>query len=676
MKRLLCLLVVFACVMAYARADVGKRWITFDTLAAQKYVLISDGWHFREADEPSMALPSYDDSQWPIVNSMLRLDQKPSQRPKFNSVGWFRFHFVTDSSIVNKPLAIILDHFGASQVFLDGHLIKSFGKISDKAHSEYYSPLEPFTLAVGSVGEHVIAVRYAYYDAQQNYRRLNRKMAGFDIAIGLADNVITAHTAGVVWLNSSLCFLFGLFLALGLAHLFLYLYYRADRSNLYFSFFCFSISAFFFWAWLTGVANNASTALSGAFAGGISASLICMSLSGFINNLFSTTQRRFHYVAAACILGPVALYLHIFWGYLFYMGIIAFVMLEALVLTAKAMYRRQKGARIIGAGILAFSLFVLYAVLHLLIFDRMPFDSAGAGQVFGNALELTALLSIPVSMSLYLAWNFAHVNKELKANLAQVKSLSQKTIEQEQERTRMMENRKAELEKEVEVRTAEIVRQNQALAQEKMKSDSLLLNILPAEVAEELKEKGHSEAKLFQNVSIMFADFVHFTTIAERMSPQRLVDELHVCFKAFDEILSKYGVEKIKTIGDAYLAVSGLPVPDEAHAVKLVEAGLEILRFMEGRKKQLGEATFDVRIGIHSGSVVAGIVGIKKFAYDIWGDAVNTAARMEQTSEPGKINISQATCDLVKTEFLCTHRGMIPAKNKGELAMYFVEGRL
>ena len=159
------------------------------------------------------------------------------------------------------------------------------------------------------------------------------------------------------------------------------------------------------------------------------------------------------------------------------------------------------------------------------------------------------------------------------------------------------------------------------------------------------------------------------------MTHQELVNELDECFKAFDNIIGKYNIEKIKTIGDAYLAVSGLPAPQVYHAENIVMAALEISAFMQERNKKLGDKTFRMRIGIHSGNVIAGIVGLKKFAYDIWGDTVNIAARMEQNSEPGKINISEATYELIKYKFNCTYRGEIEAKNKGKLGMYFVDGQ-
>ncbi len=214
-------------------------------------------------------------------------------------------------------------------------------------------------------------------------------------------------------------------------------------------------------------------------------------------------------------------------------------------------------------------------------------------------------------------------------------------------------------------------RSNILLSKEKKRSDDLLLNILPAEVAEELKDNGTSAAKQYEEVSVLFTDFVNFTGTAEKLSPQALVKELHECFSAFDAIMERNGLEKIKTIGDAYMAVCGLPLTDERHAQRTVQAALEIRDFIAERAKR--ERAFQIRIGVNSGPVVAGIVGVKKFAYDIWGDTVNTANRMESAGEAGKVNISESTYELVKDDFQCTPRGKVMAKGKGEVEMYFLE---
>ncbi len=250
-----------------------------------------------------------------------------------------------------------------------------------------------------------------------------------------------------------------------------------------------------------------------------------------------------------------------------------------------------------------------------------------------------------------------------------------------EDNVKQMENLKSAFDAEQRRKEAELLRvkadeleaKNRIIEEEKRRSDELLLNILPEEVAEELKQKGSADAKLFNNVTVMFTDFKSFTNISERLSPQQLVDELHECFKAFDEITSRHNIEKIKTVGDAYLAVAGLPVPDECHAENMLKAALEIRDFMLQRKKNLNEQTFEVRIGLHSGSVVAGIVGVKKFAYDIWGDTVNTAARMEQYGTEGEVNISEATYRLVKHKYSCITRGEIEVKNKGLMQMYYVK---
>ncbi len=221
-----------------------------------------------------------------------------------------------------------------------------------------------------------------------------------------------------------------------------------------------------------------------------------------------------------------------------------------------------------------------------------------------------------------------------------------------------------------------VYRQRNRIAREKKRAEELLLNILPEEVARELQEKGSADAKMIDEVTVLFSDFKGFTQASEKVSPRELVAEINECFSAFDQIMTKYGVEKIKTIGDAYMAAGGLPTPNLTHALDVVHAALEMQQFMLDRKKSRDlsdKLNFEIRIGVHTGPVVAGIVGLKKFAYDIWGDTVNTASRMESSSESGKINISGTTYEKVKGHFVCIHRGKIQAKGKGEINMYFVE---
>ena len=220
-----------------------------------------------------------------------------------------------------------------------------------------------------------------------------------------------------------------------------------------------------------------------------------------------------------------------------------------------------------------------------------------------------------------------------------------------------------------------IQRTKKIIEEEKHRSDSLLLNILPEETAQELKEKGNVAAKQFNAVTVLFTDFKGFTQYSENLSPQALVETLGTYFSKFDEIVERHGLEKIKTIGDAYMCAGGLPFPSEDHAHKMIQAAFEIAEFVDQTKKDVAasEMNFDIRIGINTGPVVAGVVGTKKFAYDIWGDTVNVASRMESMSEPGKINISENTYALIKDDFDCEYRGEIEAKNRGKLKMYFVQ---
>ncbi|TPV32815.1 tetratricopeptide repeat protein [Paucihalobacter ruber] len=218
-----------------------------------------------------------------------------------------------------------------------------------------------------------------------------------------------------------------------------------------------------------------------------------------------------------------------------------------------------------------------------------------------------------------------------------------------------------------------IKKTNKIISNEKERSDKLLLNILPEKTAQELKDHGRVKAKRFDSVTVLFSDFKGFTHYAENLEPEELVNTVDYYFSKFDEIVEKYGLEKIKTVGDAYMVAGGLPFVTEDHAIKMTKAAFEMVAFVNSSKESnLTSASFDIRIGINTGPVVAGVVGSKKFAYDIWGDTVNIAARMETNSEPGKINISENTYHIIKSEFSCSYRGELEVKNRGKLKMFFV----
>jgi len=218
---------------------------------------------------------------------------------------------------------------------------------------------------------------------------------------------------------------------------------------------------------------------------------------------------------------------------------------------------------------------------------------------------------------------------------------------------------------------------NLKIQQEQEKAEKLLLNILPFKIAQELKEIGQVAPKHFDLASILFTDFTGFTLKCEKLGTEEIVNELNFWFMKFDNIIEKYGLEKIKTIGDSYMCAGGIPIENPEHPVDIVLAALEIIQCLKHYnylKTQNGEEPWTLRIGLHSGDVIAGIIGDKKFAYDVWGDTVNVAARLEHEGQDMKINISEATYLLIRQYFDCTYRGKIEAKNKGKIDMYFVDG--
>jgi len=211
------------------------------------------------------------------------------------------------------------------------------------------------------------------------------------------------------------------------------------------------------------------------------------------------------------------------------------------------------------------------------------------------------------------------------------------------------------------------------IQKEKKRSENLLLNILPAETAKELKQNGKVDAVKSASVTVLFSDFVDFSYQSEQIEPEKLVRGIDFYFKAFDEIITKYRLEKIKTIGDSYMCASGLPTPNKDHALNMVKAAKEMVSFVERAKNlENGLPHFEMRIGIHTGPVIAGIVGIKKWQFDIWGNTVNIASRMESASKPGRINLSETTYQEIKEHFPCEYRGEIKVKNGGSFKMYFL----
>jgi len=279
-----------------------------------------------------------------------------------------------------------------------------------------------------------------------------------------------------------------------------------------------------------------------------------------------------------------------------------------------------------------------------------------------NASQIgTALTGILLSMGLGLRM------RQLQQELADKQIVDERLrTEHEREKRELIEEQSRGLEAKVLERTAELVATQE-------KSEALLANILPQAIIEELRANGQSEPRRHEEVSILFTDFSGFTEAVSTIPAKRLVQELDEIFRGFDDIIAAEGLEKIKTIGDAYMAAAGLPVPAEDHAVRCVRAGVALTQFIETRNKS-SAMKWGLRVGVHSGAVVAGIVGKNKYAYDVWGDTVNIASRLESAGEVNRVNISAYTFELVRKFFDCEYRGKLAAKGKGEIDMYFVLG--
>ncbi len=220
-----------------------------------------------------------------------------------------------------------------------------------------------------------------------------------------------------------------------------------------------------------------------------------------------------------------------------------------------------------------------------------------------------------------------------------------------------------------------LAEKNVIIEEEKERSEKLLLNILPQFIAQELKEKSKVTTRRLKEVTVLFTDFINFSKISKELRPEELIEALDECFRAFDQIISKYNIEKIKTIGDSYMCAGGVPVANQSHAQDAINAALDMVSFLNEwnhQREKSGKVRFDARIGIHTGPIISGVVGMKKFAYDIWGDTVNVAARLESQSEAQRINISRATYELVKDQYEFEKRGSMKVKNMNEMEMYYV----
>lgn len=629
---------------------IADQSLTFNSKEKEKVL-----YRYKNADDPSFADPLYGDTSWQKRRSFFSYDDLMAGKSG-KGVAWFRVRLKADEALSKKTMGMKFTGAGAMEVYLDGSLLYRAGNFDTGGKHFYYAlSSQPVFFSLPDTNVHVMAIRYENNDAKIN----DEEMWGLGTTIATANNIYKSGRGGM-WVASWFLITLGtVFFTLFLMHFLMFLFYRGDYSNLYFALFTLSLSVLLYYV---------HYAYSSIFPIGSKPSTLIVSnativsttaLSAFIAALFS---RRKIFLKIILLLGAVTVivsYIDLQIESDFSSVMVGVLMLlsvgYALIMIIIAMVKKKPGAFILGSGIIIFfAIWITFVIMGYLGLLTHVNNTLGA-------VMTLSIISIPLSISAFLAWRFAYTSKNLSKQLTNVETLSA-------EKQSILENQNAHLENEVAIRTHQI-------AEEKKRSDDLLLNILPEEVAEELKLNGHSKAHRYDEVSVLFTDFVNFTQISEQLGVEELLDELNINFTTFDKIMEKHGLEKIKTIGDAYLAVCGVPVANEQHAKNAVNAALEILEFVQKRKQEAPYG-LDIRIGINSGSLIAGIIGVKKFAYDIWGDTVNTAARMEQNSEAGKINISESTYALVRNDFICTHRGKLKAKGKGEMDMYFVEQSL
>lgn len=644
--------------------------------SASDTLLVSDGslntqnerWEIIIGDDEAYSKTEYEGAS--ISVSKTHYWPEDSLYAHLKPTAWMRRWFRLDKKKVDKTMALEFGGFGIADIYIDGKYIGSIPERFSARQKKEYVRMDdyPVFFTLPDTMAHLISVRY------ENAAALDKNSHaswGFSMRIREADDFFRNRNETLKVVSVIMLPVGSIFATLFLLHILLFFFYRKDISNLYFALFNIGSTVLIFTIYLGGVYDfGMEQTYVSTIVITVASALACYSISAFATHLFSRRKWFLWVIAAASLLLAIA---SVFFydaktetyveGGLAGLGILTSIYVAIIFITA--IIKKVKGSWILGGGILFTIFFVFSTMFMAFISDGDLTTESNVLGIFLLTISILAVFSIPLSISTFLAWRYASTSKNLQVQLENVAALSEQTIRQEREKQHILQNQKIELEKQVAERTEEIVK-------EKQKSDDLLLNILPQEIADELKAKGESKAQHYEMASVLFTDFVNFTTIASKLSAEELLNELNINFTAFDRIMEKYGLEKIKTIGDAYLAVCGLPVPNERHAQNTIMAAQEIIAFVQQRKAKEPDG-FDIRIGINSGPLVAGIIGVKKFAYDIWGDTVNIAARMEQNSQPGKINISENTYRLVKEDFYCTPRGKISVKGKGEMEMYFVD---
>jgi class 3 adenylate cyclase len=563
---------------------------------------------------------------------------------------------------------MLMRHHGASEVYHNGMLIKQNGEIREGENNDRNTDPAylPVSLHFGSDSEQLIAVRYANENAKSFYEKYNTEVGGFSMSL-MDDSAMRQTLVGTSLGVNLIIILTSIFLVLGGLHLLLFLFFRENLSNLYYSIFSILFALVILTTYFqTSSLFNPAFVLGYGFYLSLMIPVVFFSLEMLVYNILDKSIPKIVWISGGmAIILMVLMYLSYDWVNAVLGGFILLIFIDIFRVVIRAMIKKVNGAWIVGTGIIFFILFISFIIIIAMWQGSYAIQGGSAITIIVSLMFILAIVSIPLSMSLYLARDFAKTNKNLKLQLENVKVLSAKTIEQEKEKQRILEGQKEKLEQMVDERTRE-------LADEKEKTEQLLLNTLPLKVVNDLKANGKTEPENFEDVTVYFSDIVGFTKISSQLEPAKLIHELNDIFTAFDDIMERNHCERIKTIGDAYLAVCGMPERNPNHAYHMSKAALEIREFLKERNKG-SEIEWKIRIGLHSGKVVGGVVGVKKYIYDVFGDTINTSSRMESNSEAMKINISEVTHSLIKNKFSFTEREPMEIKGKGLMKMYFLD---
>lgn len=700
--------------------------IAADSLANNRVVGTETWWKFRTGDNLAYTLPTLNDSNWRVLPTMLALDTLADDF--WSGLGWFRLVLEVDSSLYNTTVAVVMNHFGASELYCDGRLVNRFGIVSADATLEkaFHTQARPVPLFLDSSPCHVLALRYS--DAR--LRTLNNRYGqglkgtlGFSFAMGESASRLQRYAADRTVTIIFAMVPIGILILLALLHYAMYVYVQSNKTNLYLAVFSVMLAGvcFSYYARLY-LHTTRERLVWNEIAFVVALAMVILSLSAALYTIVyeQPLRHRLWFVvpsAVGLVIGRFILPISS-WNVLL-LVVVTVQFAEFCRIVIVAIRRKRDGAVIIGVGV---SMFLVTSV-SLIISTLAGWKLALGWQAF---TQYGTFLSMPVAMALYVARHFANMNQKIGEQLLNVQELSRQAIDQEREKQRLIERQKEELESVVAERTKELetkngqlhdaneeiqrqlevlneqsqqimftnmelLKKNVGIASEREKSEDLLLNVLPPRIAERLKAGEQTIADKLPNVTVLFADIAGFTRLSARIKPEALVSLLDSVFSEFDQLVERFGVEKIKTIGDAYMVVGGLPSAhcssptphrrasgttvheDAAAAVALL--ALEMHEALRHLAETMGIIGLSVRIGMHTGEAIAGVIGTKKFNYDLWGDTVNTASRMESHGEAGKIHCTAEVHEKLCKDFEFEDCGITHIKGKGMMQTYFLVGK-